>query len=49
MKEDTLELVKRYLPQVKLASHGLQQNWSGYDTHRAEMILGFRATRLLED
>ncbi len=49
MKEDTLELVKRYLPQVKLAPQGLQQNWSGYDTRRAEMILGFRATRLLED
>jgi nucleoside-diphosphate-sugar epimerase len=49
MKEDTLDLVKRYLPQVKLVKGGLQNNWSGYDTARAETMLGFRAVHLLEN
>lgn len=49
MQEDTTDLVKRYLPHVKIAKQGLQQNWSGYDTGKAETILGFRAARLLEN
>lgn len=47
MKEDTLDLVARYLPQVKIVKQGRENNWSGYDTTRAETILGFRATHLL--
>jgi nucleoside-diphosphate-sugar epimerase len=48
MKQDTLELVTRYLPQVKLVKEGLQDNWSGYDTSRAATILDFRAVHLLD-
>jgi len=49
MEEDTLDLVKRYLPQVKLAKESMTKNWSGYDTARSETILGFRATHLFEN
>jgi len=49
MKEDTHDLVKRYLPQVKIAKQGLESNWSGYDISRAESMLGFRPAHLLED
>ena len=48
MKEDTTELVRRYLPQVQLVKQRLEGNWSGYDTTRAETLLGFRAAHLLE-
>src|SRR6266508_1018252 len=41
MKEPTVELVQRYLPQVKLIKSGLQHNWCGYDPGKAESILGF--------
>jgi len=47
MNEPTLELVQRYLPQVKLIKSGLQDNWCGYDGGKAENILGFRAAHLL--
>jgi len=47
MKESTLELVNRYLPDAKIVDPGLQGNWSGYDITRAATILGFRATHLL--
>lgn len=49
MKEDTFELVKRYLPQVKMVKKDLKDNWSGYGTDRAETMLGFRALHLLEN
>jgi len=49
MKEPTVELVQRYLPQVKLIKSGLQDNWCGYDAGKAENILGFRAAHLLVD
>jgi nucleoside-diphosphate-sugar epimerase len=48
MKEPTLELVQRYLPDVRLIKSGLQDNWCGYDAGKAENILGFRATHLLD-
>jgi nucleoside-diphosphate-sugar epimerase len=48
MKEDTLELVARYLPDVKSIKQGLEKNWSGYDPTRAETALGFRATHLMK-
>ncbi len=47
MKEPTLELVRRYLPQVKVIKSGLQDNWCGYDAGKAESILGFRAAHHL--
>lgn len=49
MKEPTLELVRRYLPQVKLIKSGLNDNWCGYDAGKAERVLGFRAVHLLVD
>jgi nucleoside-diphosphate-sugar epimerase len=49
MREDTLDLVKRYLPHVKLAKQGMAKNWSGYDVVKAETLLGFRATHLFEN
>jgi len=49
MKEPTLELVQRYLPQVKLIKSGLKDNWCGYDAGKAESMLGFRAVHLLVD
>ena len=49
MKENTTELVRRYLPQVQLVKQRLEGNWSGYDTTRAETLLGFRAMHLLEN
>ena len=49
MEEDTLDLVNRYLPHVKLAKEGLMKNWSGYDTTRAQTTLGFRAAHFLKD
>ena len=47
MEEPTLELVRRYLPQVKLIKSGLRDNWCGYDSGKAESILGFRAAHHL--
>jgi nucleoside-diphosphate-sugar epimerase len=47
LKEDTSEIVLRYLPQVKIIKHGPEKNWSGYDSTKAETILGFQATHLL--
>ncbi|HET8562659.1 MAG TPA: NAD(P)-dependent oxidoreductase [Candidatus Binatia bacterium] len=49
MKERTLDLVQRYLPQVRLIKSGLKDNWCGYDAGKAESILGFRAVHLLVD
>jgi nucleoside-diphosphate-sugar epimerase len=49
MKEPTVELVQRYLPQVKLIKSGLKDNWCGYDAGKADRILGFRAVHFLVD
>jgi len=49
MKEDTSDLLKRYLTEVKIVKKDLENNWSGYDTTRAETLLGFRAVHLLEN
>jgi nucleoside-diphosphate-sugar epimerase len=46
MQASTLDLVKRYLPDVRLVKKELEGNWSGYDTTRAETLLGFRAAHL---
>ena len=43
----TRELVERYLPQVKRLRDGLEGNWCGYDTTKAEGLLGFRAKHLM--
>jgi nucleoside-diphosphate-sugar epimerase len=49
LREPTLELVQRHLPQVKRIKPGLGGNWCGYDSGKAESFLGFRAARLLVD
>jgi nucleoside-diphosphate-sugar epimerase len=49
MKEDTSELVERYLADVKVIKGGLLNNWCGYDSTKAESVLGFRAVHLLEN
>ena len=48
MDEPTEELVRRYLPAVKRITTGLEGNRCGYDTRKAEAILGFRAPHLLK-
>ena len=49
MKEDTVELIERYLPHVKVNKNGLFKNWCGYDSTKAESVLRFRAVHLLEN
>jgi nucleoside-diphosphate-sugar epimerase len=49
MNVPTQDLVREYLPQVKRMRSGLEGNWSGYDTSKAEAVLGFRAEHLLEN
>lgn len=49
LKEPTLALVQRYLPQVKRIKSGLKDNWCGYNAGKAENILGFRAVHLFVD
>ena len=46
MDEPTAELVKTYLPQVNSVRKS-EGRWSGYETAKAESILKFRATQLL--
>ncbi|HEX9787101.1 MAG TPA: NAD(P)-dependent oxidoreductase [Candidatus Binatia bacterium] len=45
----TRELVSRYLPRVQRVQDGLEDNWSGYDTKKAEAALGFRALHLFSN
>lgn len=47
MDTPTRELVERYLPHVKRVRDGLEGNWCGYDTAKAERLLGFRAKHLV--
>jgi nucleoside-diphosphate-sugar epimerase len=47
MDTATAELVKTYLPQVTSVRKA-DGRWSGYDTAKAEKMLGFRAKQLLE-
>ena len=49
MDTPTRELVERYLPQVKKVRGDLEGNWCGYDTTKAEGLLGFRAKHLMTD
>ncbi|HEX2475737.1 MAG TPA: NAD(P)-dependent oxidoreductase [Lacipirellulaceae bacterium] len=44
----TAELAAKYLPQVQSVRKG-EGRWSGYDTARAEKMLGFRAKLLLHN
>jgi nucleoside-diphosphate-sugar epimerase len=49
MDEQTDELVRCYLPKVKRISAGLQPNWCGYETRKAETVLGFTARHLIKN
>ena len=48
MKTPTAELVREYLPGIKLSESRLDGNWSGYDPGKARKILGFTARHLFE-
>jgi nucleoside-diphosphate-sugar epimerase len=43
MDDPTDELIRRHLPKVKRVASGPRPNWSGYDTRKAETMLGFTA------
>jgi nucleoside-diphosphate-sugar epimerase len=47
MNVPTDELLERYLPNVHRLRKPSKDNWAGYDTSRAERMLGFRAVHLL--
>lgn len=47
MDTPTTKLGAKYLPQVQSVRKA-DGRWSGYDTAKAEKILGFRAKHLLE-
>jgi nucleoside-diphosphate-sugar epimerase len=49
MDEPTEELVSRYLPRVKRVAPGSQPNWCGYDTRKAETVLGFVARHFFKN
>ncbi len=49
MDEPTDKLVRRYLPKVKRVTAGPEPNWCGYDTQKAEKVLGFRAGHLFRN
>ena len=46
MESPTTELAAKYLPDVKIVGKA-EGRWSGYDTAKAEKLLGFRAQLLL--
>jgi nucleoside-diphosphate-sugar epimerase len=48
MKTPTAELVREYLPGIKLPDSRLDGNWSGYDPSKARKMLGFTARYLFE-
>jgi nucleoside-diphosphate-sugar epimerase len=48
MREETDELLKRYLPNVQKRQSQLTGNWSGMDSRKAERIFGFRAQHVWE-
>jgi nucleoside-diphosphate-sugar epimerase len=49
MDEPTEDLIRRYLPKVKSIRAGVQANWCGYDTKKAETMLAFRARHLFNN
>ncbi|HEY3304636.1 MAG TPA: NAD(P)-dependent oxidoreductase [Candidatus Binatia bacterium] len=49
MDEPTEDLIRRYLPKVKSIRARGQANWCGYDTKKAETMLGFRARHLFNN
>ena len=48
MREPTTELVQRYLPGVGRLKEGLNGNWSGMDSSRAEQVRRFQAQHTWE-
>ena len=48
MREPTDELIQRFVPGVRKAKNGLNGNWSGLDSSRAEAMLGFEAKHTWE-
>ena len=48
MDRPTGELAEKYLPEVRPIEKSPIANWSGYDTRKAEAMLGFRARHLFD-
>ena len=49
MKTPTMDLARKYFPEVEVRSQDNRGNWSGYDPGRAKVELGFTAAHLLDD
>src|SRR5579862_2326145 len=47
MNTPTDELLQRYLPEVRCLKRSPRSNWAGYDSSKAERILGFKARYLV--
>jgi len=47
MKTPTDELLRRYLAEVPCSMKGLDDHWAGYDSSKAQRMLGFEARYLL--
>lgn len=47
MNTPTNELLRRYLPNVRCLKTFAAHNWAGYDSSKAERMLGFKARHLL--
>jgi len=49
MNVPTYDLIRQYLPGVKKVKEGLQGNWSGVDSTKAQKTLGFEARHAWEN
>ena len=49
MREPTIELANRFLPDLKQVKAGDHPQWSGVDSSRAERELGFKAEHVWQD
>jgi nucleoside-diphosphate-sugar epimerase len=47
MDTPTDELLQRYLPNVRCVKQPADRNWAGYDSSKAERILGFKARHFI--
>jgi hypothetical protein len=47
MDTPTDQLLQRYLPNVRCVKRPADRNWAGYDSSKAERILGFKARHFI--
>ncbi len=48
MREPTRDLIQHYLPRLQTIKQGLEANWSGLDSSKAQKELGFEARHVWE-